>query len=84
MPYRTPRWRIAAGVVISLLLHGAAVVFLRLPDPRDVVDSRNWMTQVEVRIVPPPPPEPVPEVERKPERVEEKPPAPSVPDEYFN
>jgi len=68
MPYRTPRWRIAAGIVISLLLHAAAVVFLRLPDPRDVVDSRNWMTQVEVRIVPPPP-EPAPEVERKPERV---------------
>ena len=68
MPYQTPRWRIAVGIVISLLLHAAAVVFLRLPEPRNVIDSRNWMTQVEVRIVPPPP-EPAPEVERKPERI---------------
>jgi len=70
MPYRTPRWRIAVGIVISLLLHAAAVVFVRLPEPRNVADTRNWMTQVEVRIVPPaPPPEPAPEVEQRPERV---------------
>jgi len=69
MPYRTPGWRIAAGIVISLLLHLAAVVFVRLPEPRKVSDPRTWLTKVEVRIVAPPPPEPAPEVERKPERV---------------
>ena len=62
MPYRTPGWRIAAGIVISLLLHAAALVFLRLPAPRNVADPRTWLTQVEVRIVPPPPaPLPPPE-----------------------
>ena len=70
MPYRTPRWRIAVGIVISLLLHVAAVVFVRLPEPRNVADPRTWLTKVEVRIVaPPPPPEPAPEAESKPERV---------------
>jgi hypothetical protein len=70
MPYRTPRWRIAAGIVISLLLHLAAVLLVRLPEPRQVADPRTWLTQVEVRIVAPPaPPEPAPEVESKPERV---------------
>lgn len=54
MPYRTPGWRIAAGIVISLLLHVAAVLFLRLPQPRPLADTRTWLTQVEVRIVPPP------------------------------
>lgn len=70
MPYRTPRWRIAVGIVISLLLHVAVVVFVRLPEPRHAPDARTWLTTVEVRIVaPPPPPEPAPDVERKPERV---------------
>lgn len=70
MPYRTPRWRIAAGIVISLLLHLAVVVFVRPPEPRNVDDSRSWLTKVEVRIVAPtPPPEPAPEIERKPERI---------------
>ena len=70
MPYRTPRWRIAAGIVISLLLHLAAVIFVRLPEPRNVADSRTWLTKVEVRIVAPPePPEPGPEAQSKPERV---------------
>lgn len=70
MPYRTPGWRIAAGIVISLLLHLAVVLLVRLPEPRNVADPRTWLTQVEVRIVaPPPPPEPSPEVERKPERI---------------
>ena len=70
MPYRTPRWRIAAGIVISLLLHLAAVLLVRLPEPRQVADPRTWLTQVEVRIVAPPtPPEPAPEVESNPERV---------------
>jgi hypothetical protein len=67
MPYRTPGWRIAAGIVISLLLHAAALVFLRLPEPRIAADGRTWLTQVEVRIVPPPArPEPEPEPERTP------------------
>ncbi|WP_426166757.1 hypothetical protein [Pseudoduganella sp. R-34] len=70
MPYRTPRWRIVAGIVISLLLHLAAVIFVRLPEPRNVADSRTWLTKVEVRIVAPPePPEPKPEAQSKPERV---------------
>jgi hypothetical protein len=70
MPYRTPRWRIAAGIVISLLLHVAAVVLVRLPEPRNVADPRTWLTTVEVRIVaPPPPPEPEQEVANKPGRV---------------
>jgi len=70
MPYRTPGWRIAAGIVISLLLHLAAVVLVRLPEPRNVADPRTWLTKVEVRIVAaPPPPEPVPKVDSKPERV---------------
>ncbi|WP_342115535.1 hypothetical protein [Pseudoduganella sp. OTU4001] len=56
MPYQTPRWRIAFGIFISLLLHVAAVVWLRLPEPSVVADPRIWLTQVEVRIVPPPPP----------------------------
>jgi len=67
MPYRPPGWRIAVGIVISLLLHVLALVFLRLPAPRNVADARTWMTQVEVRIVPPPaPPQ---EVEREEKRV---------------
>ncbi len=67
MPYRTPRWRIAAGIVISLLLHVAAVWLVRLPEPRNAADSRTWLTTVEVRIVAPQP-EPEPQAERKPER----------------
>lgn len=66
MAYRVPGWRIAVGIVISLLLHAAAVFLLRLPEPRPPADPRIWMTQVEVRIVPPPPPE-LPEPEAKPE-----------------
>jgi hypothetical protein len=53
--YRQPFWRIAVGIFISLLLHVAAVMFLRLPEPRQVADPRRWLTQVEVRIVAPPP-----------------------------
>ena len=71
MPYRTPAWRIAAGIVISLLLHLAAMVFLRLPEPRLAADPRSWLTQVEVRIVAPPPPTkapPEPPPALKPER----------------
>lgn len=63
--YRQPFRRIAAGIVISLLLHVAALVFLRLPEPHHVTDPRTWLTQVEVRIVPPPSP---PVVEPAPER----------------
>lgn len=66
MPYRTPGWRIAAGLVISVLLHVAALVFLRLPEPRPAADQRTWLT--EVRIVPPPPVPPK-EAEHAPERV---------------
>ncbi|MTW12958.1 hypothetical protein GM658_20330 [Pseudoduganella eburnea] len=40
-----------------------AIVFLRLPEPRQVADPRTWLTPVEVRIVPPPPPVPPPVVE---------------------
>ncbi|HEY0589453.1 MAG TPA: hypothetical protein VGD52_25220 [Pseudoduganella sp.] len=70
MPYRTPGWRIAAGIVISLLLHLSAVLLVRLPEPRNVADPRTWLTKVEVRIIaPPPPPEPSPEAEHKPENV---------------
>jgi len=69
MPYRTPGWRIAAGIVISLLLHLAAVVLVRLPEPRNVADPRTWLTKVEVRIVAPPPPPPEPEVANRQERV---------------
>ena len=65
MAYRAPGSRIAVGIVISLLLHAAAVFFLRLPEPRPPVGPRIWMTQVEVRIVPPPPPE-LAEPEAKP------------------
>ncbi len=68
MPVRTPGWRIAIGIVISLLLHGAAIYFLRLPEPRMAADARTWLTQVEVRIVQPPPPKPPePEPEAAPE-----------------
>jgi hypothetical protein len=69
--YRPPGWRIAVGIVISLLLHAAAVFFLRLPEPRTLADPRNWLTQVEVRIVPPPAPE-LPEPEAVPETVRPK------------
>lgn len=67
MPYRPPGWRIAVGLVISLLLHVLAVVFLRLPQPHHIADSRTWLTQVEVRIVPPP--APAKEIAPEPERV---------------
>lgn len=66
--YRQPGWRFAVGIVISLLLHVAAVVFLRMPEPRQVADPRSWLTQVEVRIVPPPevpPPDERPAAERR-------------------
>ena len=53
--YRQPFSRITVGIVISLLLHVAAILFLRLPEPRHVADPRSWLTQVQVRIVPPPP-----------------------------
>jgi hypothetical protein len=33
----------------------AALLFLRLPQQRQLADPRSWMTQVEVRLVPPPP-----------------------------
>lgn len=73
MPYGPSKWRIAFGIVISLLLHAAAVIFLRLPEARMAADSRTWLTQVEVRIVQPPPlpepavePEPEPEIRRSP------------------
>ncbi|WP_154668161.1 hypothetical protein [Pseudoduganella violaceinigra] len=54
--YRPPGWRIAVGILISLLLHVAAVVFLRLPAPHLVADARTWLTEVEVRLVPSPVP----------------------------
>lgn len=73
--YRQPFSRIAVGVVISLLLHAAAIVYLRLPSPRQLSDPRTWLTQVEVRIVPPPPapptvanPEPHPVAAAEPRR----------------
>ena len=59
--YRRPYSRIAVGIVISLLLHLAVIVFLKLPEMHPVPDSRTWLTQVEVRIVPPPAPPPVSE-----------------------
>lgn len=64
MAYRTPRWHIVFGIVISLLLHVAALLYLRLPAPQVVADPRTWLTQVEVRIVPPPP---VAQAEPRPE-----------------
>ena len=64
MPYRTSRWRITFGIVISLLLHLAALVWLRLPEPKMGPDPRSWLSQVQVRIVAPaPPPQAEPELE---------------------
>jgi len=60
--YRQSFSRIAVGIGISLLLHVAAIIFLRLPEPRQATDPRSWLTEVEVRIVPPPP-VPLPAVE---------------------
>ncbi|MGW8389558.1 hypothetical protein [Pseudoduganella sp. HUAS MS19] len=44
----------------------AALVFVRLPEPRKVADARTWLTKVEIRIVEPPPP---PELASRPARV---------------
>ena len=64
--YRRSSSRIAVGILISLLLHVAAIVLLRLPAPRQTIDPRSWLTQVDVRILPPPP-APAPTVQRAPQ-----------------
>jgi hypothetical protein len=71
--YRVPAWRIVTGIVISLLLHAAAVLFLRLPEPRQVADTRTWLAHVQARIVPAPPPMSPPQPEASSAEAEPKP-----------
>jgi len=69
VPYQPAGWRIAAGIGISLALHALALIFFKLPAPGAPADQRTWLTQVEVRLVPPPP-KPEPAAESEAQKVE--------------